>query len=888
MAEVSDPWPLAHREPEPAAVATALADPNRTVVVLYGPAGVGKSRLADACLTLAEADGHLTARVLASEAAALLPLGALAPVLPHDLGSSASPRALFERTRTELAALGGGSRPVLMVDDAHLLDTSSAVLLTQLIEVDAVFVVATIRDGEQLPDAVAGWWRSERALRLDLRDLDSSGVAELLGLALGGVVGTDTVRRLQVASGGNPLLLRELVLQATDAGLLRDDSGTWRLAGAIPPSRRLGDLLHARLGALGEVARRILDELAVCAPLGPAELSADRNPEELDALERAGLIRVMVDGQRHQLVLAHPLYGEALRAELTVLRRRAILLAVADRTEDLGARRREDLRRIATWRLDAGGAPDSDLLLHAAHVARFANDFVQVERLATALRATAGWAGAAGPADEAEAVAAGEAAILLGEAQYELGHFDQAEAVLAAPVSPLTPTHLRVQLATLRTKNLQWGLCDWQAALAVVRAARDTVGPDFVDDLVAEEGAVLVFSGSPQAALDVLEPIVPRTARTEVLVGIARGPALALVGRTAEAIEVAEKSFITHLAIADPMALAHPGSHILNQVYALTEAARFEEAEDLAAAGYDVAVADNVPIAQIWFAVVVARSQALRGRLADADRWYQEGASTARLHGFRGPLRLALAGQAWTQGSLGEAGGAAACVAEADELPVFPFFGHDQAIGPAWAAWAGGQPERARQILLAQAELAAESSNRGSAGWLWHDAARLGATGLGARITALADDSDSPLLAVRAAHVRALDADDACALTTVADDMEAMGLILSAAEAAAAASDSHRRHGDQRLGANLAQRAAKLADRCQGARTPALVVADVSVPLSQREREIAGLAAGGLSSQEIADRLFLSIRTVDNHLQKTYAKLGIHGREHLAAALGSP
>jgi DNA-binding CsgD family transcriptional regulator/type II secretory pathway predicted ATPase ExeA len=886
MGEAGEPWPLAHRQGEIEAFTAALGDPERALVVLYGTAGVGKTRLADACLAAAEADGHLTARVLASEAAAKLPLGALAPILPRDLATTASPRELFERTRDELAELGGHKRPVLMVDDAHLLDTSSAVLLTQLVEAGAVFAVATIREGEALPDAVAGWWRSERCVRLDLRDLDRAAVADVLELALGGVVGTDTVQRLHQASDGNPLLLRELVLQARHAGLLSNDSGTWRLTGAIPPSRRLSDVLRTRIDALGEASRQILDQLAVCAPLGIDELTGDISADELEMLERHGLVRVLVDGHRHQLVLGHPLYGETLRADLTALRRRAILLAVADRTEELGARRREDVRRIATWRLDAGGSPDPDLLLHAAHVARYANDFAEVERLALAVRALAPWAGPDGPTSPAEADAAAEAAILLGEAHYELGRFEASEAVLSAPVAPGTSPPLIVQLATLRTKNLQWGLCDWESALEVTRTARAPVGPDYVDDLIAEEGAVLVFSGRPQEALDVLAPIEPRTVRTEVLVGIAESPALALSGRTAEAIEVAEKSFALHLGITEPMALAHPGSHIINQVYALLEAARLGEAEELSAAGYDVAVADNVPIAQIWFALVIGRAQALRGRFTEAVRWYQEGASTARLHGFHGPLRLALAGQAWTDASVGDKVSAAACIAEFSALPVFPFFGYDQEIGPAWAAWVNGHPAQAREILLDAADRAAASSNRGSAGWLWHDAARLGATGVGPRLAQLSTQSDSPLLHARAAHVLALDADDPVALTAAADRFEELELLLFAAEAAFAASDSHRRKGEQRLGTNLAQRAAKLAERCPGARTPGLVVADVSVPLSNREREIATLAAGGLSSQEIADRLFLSIRTVDNHLQKSYAKLGIRGRDQLRDALG--
>ena len=55
--------------------------------------------------------------------------------------------------------------------------------------------------------------------------------------------------------------------------------------------------------------------------------------------------------------------------------------------------------------------------------------------------------------------------------------------------------------------------------------------------------------------------------------------------------------------------------------------------------------------------------------------------------------------------------------------------------------------------------------------------------------------------------------------------------------------------------------------------------------LTRREREIATLAAGGMTSKAIAQRLVLSVRTVDSHLAGSYAKLGVHSREGLQKAL---
>jgi DNA-binding CsgD family transcriptional regulator len=55
--------------------------------------------------------------------------------------------------------------------------------------------------------------------------------------------------------------------------------------------------------------------------------------------------------------------------------------------------------------------------------------------------------------------------------------------------------------------------------------------------------------------------------------------------------------------------------------------------------------------------------------------------------------------------------------------------------------------------------------------------------------------------------------------------------------------------------------------------------------LTPREREVAMLAAAHTSSREIAMRLHLSVRTVDNHLGRVYAKLGVSSRAQLATLL---
>lgn len=71
-------------------------------------------------------------------------------------------------------------------------------------------------------------------------------------------------------------------------------------------------------------------------------------------------------------------------------------------------------------------------------------------------------------------------------------------------------------------------------------------------------------------------------------------------------------------------------------------------------------------------------------------------------------------------------------------------------------------------------------------------------------------------------------------------------------------------------------------------RHPASRPPDPLAALSVREREVAELAAAGLSSRQVAERLVLSTRTIDTHLGNAYRKLGVSSRVALTRLLGPP
>ncbi len=145
---------------------------------------------------------------------------------------------------------------------------------------------------------------------------------------------------------------------------------------------------------------------------------------------------------------------------------------------------------------------------------------------------------------------------------------------------------------------------------------------------------------------------------------------------------------------------------------------------------------------------------------------------------------------------------------------------------------------------------------------------------------------DGPRAPAAAAHAAALAAADATALLAASTLFEQMGDLLSAADAAAhAAAVCAGQHTSRRQATMAATRLERLASACDQARTPALLAVVQPLPLTDREREIVTLAAGGLTNKEIAGRLFVSVRTVEGHLYRAGAKLGTSDRTDFAALL---
>jgi hypothetical protein len=161
----SGSWPFVGRERELQQIADARATEGCPGVVLYGAAGVGKSRLAREALGRAEGRGVAIEWVQATRAAASIPLGAFA--------------GLLRGVAAELAGRTSG-RLLLGIDDAHLLDEVSAALTLHLAVAGSAFVVATVRDDHPPDDAIVTLWKDSGAVRIDLSAIDEAQAGTVL------------------------------------------------------------------------------------------------------------------------------------------------------------------------------------------------------------------------------------------------------------------------------------------------------------------------------------------------------------------------------------------------------------------------------------------------------------------------------------------------------------------------------------------------------------------------------------------------------------------------------------------------------------------------------------------------------------------------------------
>jgi DNA-binding CsgD family transcriptional regulator/tetratricopeptide (TPR) repeat protein len=878
-ARLTSEIPLISREAEMSEILARLKGPKPAAFVLAGAAGVGKTRLAAEAAKSAAGLGFATAHAVASRAAASIPFGPFAPFLPAAGHSPGDLLGLLRQASDAILARAGPDRKLLLVvDDAQFLDEGSAALVHQLVQKGSCSVLASVRTPGPAPDPVTALWKDGLAERIDLGSWSEAETEAVLTSVLGGPVARGSVRRLWEVSRGNALYLRELLIGAVDSGALTEAGGIWALRTPLTAPARLLELVGSRLSGLAPGTVAVVELLAVGEPLGVPLLEKLADPAGLEDAETQGIVQVYQDGRRTQARLAHPVYGEALRQSLPRSRLRRISAALAGAIEATGVRRREDLLRLGRWQLDSGAASDPTLLCRAAQRAGEMFDNELAARLAQASLDLGGGV---------------DAGLVLGEARFRSGQHAEAETVLAGMV-PLCHTDRDLaRIASARAHNFHNLLGDPAAATAVLDDALAVVtDPRPRLELLGRLATIKVFESDPEGGLSAAKPLLD----SDDDVMASRGAfvssiALALLGRSEEAVSVAYTGLESHRRASGQGTHQLPEAQLIGAVMGHAAGGRLAEAEADTVTAYQACLAAGDKEGQASHLFLRGWILLERGQLTRAAGAFLDGASVNREIHDAAALRWCLAGMALAEAMSGHTDRAMAAAAELAELPPSPMTIYETDLvdrSRAWVSVCTGELSRASEILMAAAARAAAAQLRVAEARVLHDVARLGQPdAVAERLAALAEVTDGGFVAALAGHAAALVQAQGGGLEAAGLAFETLGASLLAAEAYLAAAAAYRSEGLARPASAMARRAGELAASCGDVRTPGLSFGTETERLTRREREVAGLAAAGASSREIAAKLVLSVRTVDNHLQNVYSKLGVTSRDELARLLRS-
>lgn len=887
LADQAD-WPFVARVEELELLASVIAEGDRQPgrpggAAVFAEAGVGKTRLVREALHWAADHGHPTAWAIATRSSAMTPYAALTHLV-NDVRFDAHEDAasLHREFAMALQPRQGDRRLVLAVDDVHLLDFGSAALLLQLVLSASVTLLATARSGELLSDSITVLWKDGLCRRLDLQRFSIAETEEMISAALDGEVATRAIERLVEVSGGNALFVRELVLAAAGAGSLHSVDGVWRWDGRVPVTPRLVDAVGQRLEGLSASERETLSLIALGDPLPVAVAERLADPEVLTAFEAAGLLRIADDGGRASCRLGHPLYGEVLLNQLGTVGSRRLMRSVADALEQATGVRGDDAMRIAMWRLEAEAGVSADVLVSAATTANHAFDHRLAERLARGAVERGGGT---------------VAAVTLGRALNGQNRFEEAESTLAE-AEPAALVHNDEQLCRdyldARFAALFHGLSQPDEALRMLERAVAARDDPATHHLAAGYRAdVLVDAGHLREAVDVANTVLDDARADDasvLLCAATKGQALIDLGltRSAAPVQATLRSLtgrglprsgraVMIAAMQELQCLFYDGR--MNDLVAQLEA-------------YQAALADSRDDAQRGLvSMSLGLANLRRGTAVSARRSLHEALAALGSSDFAGT-------RAWTHSMLAQAealiGSVAAARSAREASRRFTLTGRtsryelDFVTADALIAMAEGSVTRAAELALEGASRVGELQ-LSRAGML-HLALRMGAPAAKIRgpLEAVAQGCEADLPHLYHGHAVALAERNGAALEQLAERFESLGMWLLAAETAASASAAHARQAVKSSANRAAARSAVLAARCEGASTPGLTVPSTLQPLSRREREIAHLAASGLSNAAIAAQLTVSVRTVESHLYQAFGKLGVTRRDELDDVLAPP
>jgi len=933
---------LLEREPEVAAlrpVLDAAHDGAGRLVVVEGPPGIGKTRLLATARALA-ADAGLEALwgrggeferefpygvarqlfepLLGRFDASELLAGAAslaAPLLdPRYDGPGSGPDGSFATAHGLYWMLVNltASRPVLVaVDDLHWVDPPTLRFLSYLqrrLDGLGVVLATGLRPGEATtgdppPAAVID---DPGRLVLRPRPLTGAATARYVESTLDHDVDPAFADACHRASGGNPLLLRELLIAlraegvapAADRAPAVHAVGSQALAGRVRLRlTRLGP--HA--AALAAAAAVLGDGAALRTATELARLAGEASAEAIDRLAREDVLRL--DGAG--VAFSHPIVRAAVY-------------------DDLGPEARARLHAEAARLLAAVGAAPEQVAAHLLHAPPAGDAWAVAELRRAARRSLAEGAADAAAASLRRALAepppaADRPAVLLELGVAELrsrppAAIEPLERALGATADPDQRAEATLELSRALTAagRIQDGVDALGRALDDLRAS-----PERLARLEAEMiGLSRFLPELYEFAVERLERIrLPLRPDGEPL---STGEAMLLANVASQAVRGGERR--EHAIAVARHALA--GGRLLEELtspaYAIAiQALAWSDELEAALALYDEGLADaraRGAISRFSLGCAFRAGVALRlGLLAEAEADALESLDAVDAEGIHVARFWATA---FLVDSLLERGLLAEAAARLDPLPISDhpagaYYLHAARESRARLRLAQGRAAEAAHDLLALGRdlEAIGIANPSITPWRSLAATALTRTDQPDRARALVDEEvtlarrwGAPRAIGIALRAQGLATGGADGLALLAEAVAVLERSPARLEHARALTDlgAALRRASRRVDAREPlRRALEIANTCGAtaladtARTE--LVASGAKPrrqalsgtgsLTPSERRVALLAAEGMTNRDIAQRLFVTPKTVEVHLSSAYRKLDIGSRTQLAAAL---
>ncbi|AOT03840.1 helix-turn-helix transcriptional regulator [Arthrobacter sp. U41] len=869
----------------------AIQGSTHVAVLLLGDSGIGKSTLLEAVVE--ELQTTVTPVLIhGSPSLANVPYGVLGPFivgLPVQDATSqlAVLRTFWSRLEEER---GVTQKPLLLiVDDAHDLDESTAGILVELAAAGwaKLLVASATRPG--LPEPLLQLWFEGIAERLDLRPLTQQQTAEILQHELGPQILPNVAEVLWEASEGNPLLLNGLIEDAKSDGSLLQRNGVWLLGRPLNShGDRLTDVVRRQLLRRSPEERQALNLIALAEPVSRELIESTVGEVPVAALIEHELIRV-TPSPHPQLRLWHSIYADTLRNLISPARSlqlRQSLLRLMD-SELTSA---EGLLRQVSWSLECGAEVDDRQLLRAAVLAsRLYQD--ELARKAAAL-----------VKDPELQVAA---RTVTARTYFNTSDYAAARDILEADFAK---GH---SVAVLLTGTLMWAsvlaalghtptdIMDRAGALleAGERLAREN--PDDAEEILAATRERYATMHAMVFALAGENPDGAGTG-TEAEPALPNPPAnspeaafrLALKSELLLVQGKSEQSFAAVSEALDVAGSGHDDLYFLAEFLVARAAAPvihggdWEAAESLLAR---VAAGPGPNLITFGGGVHAARGIILlyQGKAAQALNTLSAALESLRLADPQQLFALASSMAFAAAAEVGAKDRAAAFLADYEAAPraVSRYLRLLSQMAVTYGKARLGNYPGAVEELRALGRPDGDDSTAGVEFDSLAFCLALGDRDAALRLLELQPGLEGPRPAAicrYAAAIRTdlpadhLDAGKSC------EDAELWGFAALAYDAAA---NGYRAAGDtlrERMAMSQRKRCLDRADSANGLEQEPET--DALGLLTRRERDIVALAVRGLSDRQIAAELQVSIRTVEGHLYRSYAKLNVKGRDQLPGA----